>query len=200
MALPPPPLNPCLSPLWSFDARPSPGSQSHSSKSCRAHCASYLSSVYQSMILMFLFQKGTTLPSLPRPQNATKVPSLQLLRVRVTQPVSPFVMQRSSPPLVLPSRVTSSSRQQISTFSRLSPLIPTRLLRPRQPNSRADAKERPLLQTLADLTVCDVYDAHIALAHFLDPIRVRPSRLIPRLRNVMRAWFPPLQGKEIQRD
>lgn len=34
-------------------------------------------------------------------------------------------------------------------------------------NSRADTKERTLLQTLAGLTVCDICDAHIASAHSL---------------------------------
>jgi hypothetical protein len=43
---------------------------------------------------------------------------------------------------------------------------------PSTTNSRAGAKERTLLQTLAGLTVCDFHDAHIALAHFIDSIRV----------------------------
>jgi hypothetical protein len=34
-------------------------------------------------------------------------------------------------------------------------------------NSRADSKERSLLQALAGLTVCDINEAHIALAHLL---------------------------------
>jgi hypothetical protein len=71
---------------------------------------------------------------------------------------------------------------------------------PSTTNSRADAKEKTLLQTLAGLTVCDIYAAHIALAHFMDSIRVRPSPSLPRLRNVMRASLPPLQGKGIRPD
>ena len=77
-----------------------------------------------------------------------------------------------------------------------NPSAPT----PLTTNSRADSKEKTLLQTLAGLTVCDVHDGHIALAHYIDLIRVRPSPLTPRLRNVMKASLPPLQGKEIRPD
>jgi hypothetical protein len=63
--------------------------------------------------LCSLLKRGRQSPLSPRPQNAMKVSSLPLPRARVTQPVLPFVMQRSSPPLVLPSRVNSSSHQQI---------------------------------------------------------------------------------------
>jgi hypothetical protein len=38
---------------------------------------------------------------------------------------------------------------------------------PSATNPRADTKEKALLQTLAGLTVCDIYDTHVALTHSL---------------------------------
>ena len=111
-------------PSWSFYTHHSPGSRSHTSKSCGSHYKSYLSSAYRSIILMFLAQKGTTVTLITKTAKRY-MSSLPRLTARAIQPVSPFVMQRSSLPLVPRSRVKSSSRQQILTLGCLSPLIPT---------------------------------------------------------------------------
>jgi|SRR6266850_1165855 len=58
---------------------------------------------------------------------------------------------------------------------------------PSTTNSRADSKERSMIQTLAGLTVCDINEAHIAFAHPLILIRERPSPSPPSLGNAMRA-------------
>jgi hypothetical protein len=153
------------------------------------------------MILMFLTQKGTTVTLLTK---TAKRYEGAIASTTESEGDTTGVTLRNAKELTAPSAPVKSqifiASTNIDSWSPVPASSNTSAPTPPITNSRGDGKEKTLLQTLAGLTVCDVHDAHIALAHFIDSIRVRPSPSLPRLRNVMRASLPPLQGKEIRRD
>jgi hypothetical protein len=153
------------------------------------------------MILMSLAQKGTTVTLLTKTAKRYEgvIASTTESEGDTTGVTLRDVKELTAPgaPVKSPLFIASTN---IDSWSPVSANSNTSAPAPSTTNSRPDAKEKTLLQTLAGLTVCDVHDTLIALAHFIDSIRVQPSRLLPRLRNVMRASLPPLQGKEIRPD
>jgi hypothetical protein len=144
------------------------------------------------MILMSLVQKGTTITLLTKTAKRYE----GVIVSTESEGDTTGVTLRDAKELTAPGAPAKSqffiASTNIDSWSPVPANSNTSAPTPLTTNSRADAKEKTLLQTLAGLTVCDVHDAHIALAHFIDSIRVRPSPLIPRLRNVMKASLPPL--------
>jgi hypothetical protein len=153
------------------------------------------------MIFMFLAQKRTTVTLLTK---TAKRYEAVIVSTTESEGDTTGVTLRDAKELTAPGapvkRQIFIASTNIDSWSPVPANSNTSAPTPSTTNLPADAKERTLLQTLAGLTVCDVHNAHIGLAHFIDSIRVRPSPSLPRLRNVMRASLPPLQGKEIWPD
>jgi hypothetical protein len=201
MALPPPPLKPCLSPLLVLRHPPLARITKSFFKILRVSLCvlSIISlSLYDSYVP---YLKGTTVTLLTKTAKRYEgaIASTTESEGDTTGVTLRDAKELTAPGVPVKSQIFIASTN-IDSWSPVPASSNTSAPTPPTTNSRADAKERTLLQTLAGLTVCDIHDAHIALAHFIDSIRVRPSPSLPRLRNVMRASLPPLQGKEIRRD
>lgn len=153
------------------------------------------------MILMFLAQKGTSVTILTKTAKRYEgvVTSTTESEGDTTGVTLRDAKELTAPGAPVKGQIFIASTN-IDSWSPVPANSNTSASTPSTTNSRADAKERTLLQTLAGLTVCDLYGAHVALAHFIDSIRARPLPSLLRLRNVMRASLPPLQGKEIRPD
>ena len=153
------------------------------------------------MILMFFTQKGTTVTLLTKTAKRYEgvIASTTESEGDTTGVTLRDVKELTAPGTSVKSQLFIASTN-IDSWSPAPASSNTSAPTPSTTNSRADPKERTLLQTLAGLTVCGVHDAHIALAHFIDSIRVQPSPSRPRLRNVTRVSLPPLEGKEIRPD
>ena len=201
MALPPPPLKPCLSHLLVPRLLPLARITKSFFKILRVSlCVSSIISIslYDSYVLN---SKGTTVTLLTKTAKRYEgiVASTADNEGDTTGVTLRDVKELTAPGAPVKSQLFIASTN-IDSWSPVPASSNTSTPTSSTTNSRTDTKEKTLLQTLAGLTVCRIHVAHIALAHFIGSIRVRPSRSIPRLRNVMRASLPPLQGKEIRPD
>jgi hypothetical protein len=140
------------------------------------------------MILMFLTQKGTTITLITK--TAKRYEGV-IASTTESEGDTTGVTLRDAKELTAPGTPVKSqlfiASTNIDSWSHVPANSNTSAPTPSTTNPRTDTKERTLLQTLAGLTVRDIYDAHVALAHFIDSIRAQPSPSLPRPRIVMRA-------------
>jgi hypothetical protein len=143
----------------SFDTHSSPGSQSNSSDSCRSHRKYHLSS--KGRMPMLTSQKGTTITILTKSTKQRYegiIASTAENEGDTTGVTLRDVKELNAPNVPIKSQFFIASTN-IDSWSPVATNSNSSGSTPPNTNSRADSKERVLLQ-LAGLTVRAVYQAH----------------------------------------